>query len=72
MANPWGRLYQLGLAANHVMDEKINRVEMKIDGVEKAMNAKIDGVGKRLDKKIDGLEKKLDELKWLIIRGHHR
>ena len=61
MANPWGRLYQLGLAANHVMDEKINRVEMKIDGV-----------GKRLDKKIDGLEKKLDELKWLIIRGHHR
>ena len=44
-----------GLAANHMMEEKIKRVDVKIDGVEKTINMRM-----------DGFEKRMDELKWLI------
>ena len=43
-----------------ILKEEINRLDTKIDGVEKRLDTKIDGVENRLDAKIDGVEKRLD------------
>ncbi|OGF27963.1 hypothetical protein A2303_06250 [Candidatus Falkowbacteria bacterium RIFOXYB2_FULL_47_14] len=40
-------------------DNKITKLDAKIDGVEARLDAKIDGVEARLDAKIDGVEARL-------------
>ena len=43
-------------------------IDLKIDGVEKSLNARIDGVEKSLNAKIGALDKRMDNM-WRLMMG---
>ena len=41
-------------------------IDLKIDGLDKSLNARIDGLDKNLDARIDGLDKRTGDV-WLMM-----
>ena len=41
-------------------------IDLKIDGLDKSLNARIDGLDKSLDARIDGLDKRIGDV-WLMM-----
>ena len=41
-------------------------IDLKVDGLDKSLNARIDGLDKNLDARIDGLDKRIGDV-WLMM-----
>jgi peptidoglycan hydrolase CwlO-like protein len=48
-------------------NDRLDKLDAKIDGVDNSLNAKIDGLDKRLTDKIDGVRQELSSMKvWAL------
>jgi polyhydroxyalkanoate synthesis regulator phasin len=54
---------------NAVLEKRMKEyIDLKIDGVEKSLNARIDVLEKSLNARIDGLDKRMDNM-WRLMIG---
>ena len=55
-----GTIIGANWVSNNIMSARIDALEIRIDGLEKSMNARIDGLEGTMNARIDGLEGTMD------------
>ncbi len=52
------------------LEIKLERLETKLDGLEKQVDTKINGLQNQVDIKINGLQRQIDDLKTFMLWGY--